>query len=182
MPLTDAQPREPIHDRHVRCRGYLRADGLWDIEGHLSDTKSYAFANQHRGEVKAGEPVHDMSLRLTIDDDFVIREVEAVTDFAPFRVCPAVTPNFQRLVGVKIAAGFRREIARRLGGVEGCTHLVELLGPMATTAFQTIRPYRRRKSGREPRTESPGFLDSCHALRRDGDTVKAHWPEYYSGD
>lgn len=132
--------------------------------------------------MKAGEPVHEMWLRLTIDDDLVIRAVEAVTDFAPFRVCPAITPNFQRLVGVKIALGFRREVARSLGGVEGCTHLVELLGPLATTAFQTVWPYRRTQNEPDSRLENPGFLNSCHALRRDGETVRAHWPQHYTGD
>ena len=182
MPLSPAPPRQSVHDRQVRCQGYRRADGLWDIEGHLTDTKTYDFTNQHRGEVKAGEAVHEMWLRLTIDDDFVIRAVEAVTDFAPYRVCPAITPNFQRLVGVQIAPGFRRQVARHLGGVQGCTHLVELLGPLATTAFQTIWPYRRHQKESAPGSESTGFLDSCHALRRDGETVKAHWPQYHTAD
>ena len=39
MPLSPAPPRQPVHDRRVRCQGYRRADGLWDIEGHLTDTK-----------------------------------------------------------------------------------------------------------------------------------------------
>ncbi|MGH7035691.1 MAG: DUF2889 domain-containing protein, partial [Stellaceae bacterium] len=51
MPLSAAAPREPIHTRQIECRGFRRADGLWDIEGHLIDTKSYAFQNEHRGEV-----------------------------------------------------------------------------------------------------------------------------------
>ena len=57
MPLSSPVAREPIHTRRIECRGYRRADGLWDIEGHLVDTKAYAFMNRHRGEVKAGEPV-----------------------------------------------------------------------------------------------------------------------------
>ena len=46
MPLPDPVPREPLHTRRVECRGYRRADGLWDIEGHLVDTKAYPFANE----------------------------------------------------------------------------------------------------------------------------------------
>ena len=38
--------REPMHRRQIDMRGYLRADGLFDIEGHLLDTKSYGFDNE----------------------------------------------------------------------------------------------------------------------------------------
>ena len=70
MPLSPAAPREPLHIRTISCIGYLREDGLWDIEGHLTDTKTYGFTNDHRGQVEAGNPVHDMWIRLTVDNDF----------------------------------------------------------------------------------------------------------------
>ena len=35
------------------------------------------------------------------------------------------------------ALGLSADVRERLGGTEGCTHIVELLGPVATTAFQT---------------------------------------------
>jgi hypothetical protein len=75
-----------------------------------------------------------------------------------------------------------------LGGTEGCTHLVELLAPIATTAFQTIFPMkdrqkqRREQRGGEPAPRSrPRILDTSHALRSDGDVVKQFWPEFYRG-
>ena len=61
MPLPRAHARKLIHTRTIDCRGYEREDGLWDIEGHLTDTKTYTWRN--RGGVKdlaAGEPAHDM--------------------------------------------------------------------------------------------------------------------------
>ncbi len=65
----------------------------------------------------------------------------------------------------------------RLGGVKGCTHLVELaIGALATTAIQTIGPLRRRVPGRRP-----GHLDTCHALATDGEVVRARYPEFYTG-
>jgi hypothetical protein len=39
MPLSRPAPREHIHSREIRCRGYRCADGLWDIEGVPEDTK-----------------------------------------------------------------------------------------------------------------------------------------------
>ena len=102
MALPEPVERELIHERDVECRGYRRADGLWDIEGHLIDTKTYDFENQDRGTVEAGTPVHDMWIRLTIDDKFLVRDVIAVTDQGPFSICADITPNFQRLKGLKI--------------------------------------------------------------------------------
>jgi hypothetical protein len=184
MPLPPASPREPIHTRRVECRGYRRADGLWDVEGHLVDVKSYAFDNAHRGRLEPGMPIHEMWIRITIDDEFLIHDAVAAADASPYRICPEVAPNFARLKGLKIGAGFRRAVAQRLGGTEGCTHIVELLGPLATTAIQTIMPIKsREKPASQPGDppQRPRLLDSCYALRADGEVAKRNWPQFYTG-
>ena len=72
MPLSNAAPRKHIHTRKIDCRGYRRDDGLWDIEGTLVDTKTYSFGNEDRAGIAAGEPFHEMHIRLTIDDDMEV--------------------------------------------------------------------------------------------------------------
>ncbi len=181
MPLSPAAPREHIHTRLVECRGYRREDGLWDIEGHITDVKTYSFRNRWRGEIASGEPVHEMWLRLTIDDDLLIHAAEAATDAGPYQVCPEITPNFAVLAGERIKPGFNRRVKELLGGVKGCTHLVELLGPIATTAFQTTVAARSRKGAQEPRRRRPGIINTCHALAEDGAVVKRLWPEFHTG-
>lgn len=181
MPLPEAAPRAPIHQRTVECRGYRRHDGLWDIEGRLVDTKAYAFANAWRGEIAPGVPVHEMRLRLTVDDALVVREVAAATDAAPYAVCPAVLEHFALLVGLKIGPGWRRQVLERLGGVRGCTHLVELLWPLATAAHQTVQPILARERPQRDEARPPAHLDSCHALARDGAVVREHHPRWYTG-
>jgi hypothetical protein len=190
MPLPAAAPREHIHTRSIDCRGFRRADGLWDIEGHLTDTKTYAFSNHFRGELVPGTPVHDMWLRLTVDDRLVIHEIAAATEAAPYAVCPNVIPNFQRLKGLRIYPGFQKQVRDLLGGTEGCTHLVDLLGPVATTAYQTVFPYRARQhqeqaesarnAAAKPRRK-PRLIDTCHAFASDGEVVKRYWPDFYTG-
>jgi len=184
MPLSPPAPREALHFRAIDCSGYRREDGLWDIEAHLVDTKSYVFSNAYRGNIALGEALHDMWLRLTIDDGLVVRAVEAVTDDAPFAVCPAITPRFERLVGLTIGPGWSRTLRQRLGGVNGCTHLVELLRPLATVALQTVWTARKPASGdaKPPpkRRLRPGYIDSCHALKADGEVVREHFPEWYN--
>ena len=48
MPLTPPADRKPMHTRRIRCEGFSRADGLWDIEAHLIDTKPYDMPNADR--------------------------------------------------------------------------------------------------------------------------------------
>jgi hypothetical protein len=185
MTLSAPAAREPLHRREYDFRGYRRSDGLWDIEGRIVDTKSYGFNNAWRGEIAPGTPVHDMWIRLTLDDALTVQDIEVTTDAAPFAICGDIAPSFASVKGLTVGPGWRKQIRERLGGVKGCTHLVEMLGAMATVAFQTIYPARQRQEGSSgmERDEGkvPPMLDACHALARDGDIVKQHWPKYYRG-
>jgi len=197
MPLSPPAKREHIHSRDFECRGYRRDDGLWDIEGHIADTKTYGFPNDYRGEIGPGEKIHGMFIRMTVDDDFVIRAMEVVTDDSPFAMCGDITSNFQGLVGETVGAGWRQRIRRVVGGTHGCTHLTELMGVLAATAFQTIYPLRNRTTAEEdkaadgevkdggagdgpqkPRSKPP-MLDTCHALAATSPIVQKYWPEFY---
>ena len=181
MPLPPAAERERLHTRAYEFAGYRRADGLWDIEGHMTDVKTYSFQNRYRGEVRAGEPLHDMWIRLTLDEDMIVRDIEAATEAGPYAVCPAIAPNFKRMIGEKVGAGWRSTIRKKLGGVEGCTHLVEMLGAMATAAYQTLYPALAKKAAENPKPGKPALIDSCHAYRSDGEVVKQAWPAFYTG-
>jgi len=183
MPLSPPAPREHIHTRAISCTGYRRTDGLWDIEGHLVDTKTYTFSNSERGDVPPGEPVHEMWIRLTVTDALEITDVEASTEFSPYTVCRDIAPNFRRLIGLRIGPGWRKHALARVGGVEGCTHIVELLAPVATTAFQTIFPIknRERPASAQAGDKPPRLLNTCHAFRSDGAKVRDLWPKFYDG-
>ena len=133
MPLSPPVGRQHLHTRRVVCQGFFRDDGLWDIEARITDEKTYEHANEWRGPLKPGDFVHDMSIRLTIDHTFMIVDAEAVTDQSPYRMCGDIAPDFKKLIGLRIGGGFHRAVRERLGGVHGCTHIVELLRPLATT-------------------------------------------------
>ncbi|MBW6398528.1 DUF2889 domain-containing protein [Roseomonas sp. HJA6] len=180
MPLSAPADREPMHRRQIDMHGYRRADGLFDIEGHLLDTKSYGFENEEKGWLEPGTPLHGMWLRLTIDEDLVIRHCEAASDHTPYAICPQAAPNFARLAGVKIGPGFNRAVNERVGGVVGCTHLREMLAQMATVAYQTLYPVRRAKElAREKTTgirEKPRIIGTCLAYEPSSPVVKMRWP------
>jgi hypothetical protein len=183
MPLSAPAERQLLHLRDIELRGYERADGLFDIEAHLVDTKDYGYTNPGRGWIEPREALHDMWIRLTIDTDLVIRKCEAATDSSPFDICPMATPNFARLEGLKIGPGFNRAVAERVGGVHGCTHLREVLSQVATVAYQTLNPSRRQKSAEALQIEKqkgeggrPAIIGTCLAYAPDSPVVAKRWP------
>ena len=132
--LSPAVPREAVHKRQINCNGFVRADGLYDIEAELTDHKTYDFPSDFRGTVTPDLAVHHMVLRITIDRDRVIQHAEAITITGPYAICPTANAVFDNLVGLQIGPGWRRKVQAAIGGRHGCTHITELLGPVATIA------------------------------------------------
>jgi len=183
VPLSKPANRKLAHTRVVTCHGYQRDDELWDIEGRIVDTKPYRFKNQDRGGwIEADEALHDMSIRLTINLDLEVVDADAVTDESPYNYCKRVASVAQNLIGLKIAPGWTQKSKLAMGSTRGCTHLTELLGPVATTAIQTIASenFKRSEANSEPRNNL--FINSCHTYADDSPVVKLHWPEHYRGE
>lgn len=182
MPLSQPIERELAHTRTIICHGYERKDGLWDIEAHIEDTKPYSFPNKDRGGcIEADEALHDMKVRLTVDETLLIHAAEAVTDASPFNYCTAIHPSYQSLVGLRIAPGWNQKLKEIFGGTQGCTHITELLATMATAAFQTVGGSKmRRNNFTDPDpTAIPKHLHTCHALAFSSPVVLEHWPHAY---
>ena len=195
MPLSPPADRELLHLRDIELRGYRRADGLFDIEARLTDTKSYGFGNTDRGWIEPGTPLHGMLARMTLTEDRVIPRFEAVTEYGPYTICPSAAPNFAGLAGLRIGRGFLKEANQRIGGVHGCTHLRELLGQMGTVAFQTLFAVRVKKTPENMPEKAPGpdvpnatetagkpmMLGTCLAYAPDSPVVQRQWPAFYTG-
>ena len=90
------------------------------------------------------KPLHDMWLRLTVDENFVVRGAEAVTDAGRFALCPAITPRFAMLEGLQIGSGWMRKVREVVGGVNGCT-------PIWSNCSGRWRRWSTRRSGRRAR-------------------------------
>lgn len=179
---SDSKAGQPArrlsHHRRIDLKGYCRDDGLYDIEAELIDTKGIPLTTPDRPVIPSGEELHRMFLRVTVDTTFVIREVDARMEQTPYHHCPEIAQAYQQLVGVSIGAGWSRAVKNLFGGEKGCTHLRELLGPIATVAFQTIVDEEcRSKDYQESADVFRSMIGSCHGLKADGDTVKILWPE-----
>ena len=178
---ASAGERRLLHTREVVCHGYRRADGLYDIEGRLRDLSVEGTWMIFHG-LEAGEAIHDMRLVLTIDTDLVIHRAEAFMDSTATPYCGPAAEVYGRLAGLKIGPGFRQAAKARVGGVIGCTHLTELLGPMGTTAMQTmfseLREAKRQRGGAFPEgpLPRPVVIDTCRAYRADSPATERIWP------
>ena len=96
-----------------------------------------------------------------------------------FAICPRAADAMREMIGLRIGAGWRTQVRERIGNHQSCTHLMDLLGQLTATAYQTLhRALEEREAGRE-RREKPPIIDTCLALSSSGDVVKKRWPEFY---
>lgn len=181
MPLPPPAPRTEQHIRTVTCRGFKRTDGLWDIEGHLQDIKTVAVDIRERndGTVPPGEPIHCLSIRLTVDLELNILDAVASMDYTPFRVCPSISDTYKQLIGIQIAPGFTNKCKALFSGTNGCTHLLELLGPVATTAYQATHQERQKTENWSEGETRPPMLNTCHTFSTQGEVVQRYWPHFH---
>jgi hypothetical protein len=171
MPLAISPVvRTRLHTRRVTYEGFQRDDGLFDIEGHLTDVKDQDFALP-TGLRTAGEAIHDMWVRVTIGSDCVIRAIEVKTDEMPY---PGACDE---IVGISLLHDFRKSLYAAMGGVRGCSHITELLAQAPTAAVQTFAGLRREMQD----DAKPFQLDRCHALETSSDTVRRYYARWYRG-
>ncbi len=180
MPLPPPETaREPLHTRSIRVSSFARDDGQWDLEAELIDTKAYDFPRASGAVHAAGEPVHHMHLRVTIDDEFTITAAVAAYDAAPYdENCTAIATDYEAMVGMNLLRSFRQVVKERFGRTAGCTHMTELSYVLPTVAVQSMAQ-KRRKEQLSATPKRPFQLEGCHALRLDGPVAKEFYPQWY---
>ncbi|HVE48986.1 MAG TPA: DUF2889 domain-containing protein [Casimicrobiaceae bacterium] len=179
MPLSSPVHRNRVHVRNVRYEAFARDDGLFDVEAHMTDVKDHGIALL-TGVRSRGEPIHDMWVRMTVDTELTIHDVEASTDAMPYPgACQRIVGAYRNLIGANLLAGFRRTLHDTLGGIKGCTHLTELMGYFPTVGVQMLSGLRKREDAGDVK---PFQLDRCHALDTQGDVARRYYPKWYRGD
>jgi hypothetical protein len=179
MPLRPSVPRNELHLRRIELRGYRRHDGLYDIEARMVDTKTNEIKLADGTLLPPGEALHDMSVRMVVNEALTVIDIVASTDASPFGICGEATDTLQTMKGLRIAHGWSQAVRERLSGRKGCTHLTELLGPLATVAFQTLSRIRLAKPMPVDANGRPLKIDSCYAYASDREVVKRLWPMHY---
>jgi hypothetical protein len=175
--------RRPMHTRRIEMQAYARDDGLWDVEARLLDEKPFGYVDPGRGEQRAGDPVHDIRVRLTLDDDRVIRDVAVEMGSMPFGTCREVKDTLRPLIGERVGRGWR-QVLKKIPRNTTCAHVHEVLVPMATVVHQGMSLGRAPdgKVAIEPDLSleaPPFFVDDCHSWRADGPVVAHFYPQFF---
>lgn len=174
MPLPAPAPRQLLHTRTTVFRGFRRDDGLWDIEGELLDTKTKALPIPSEPTLQPGAPLHGMTIRVTLNDQYVIQAIAVDMHATPHRECPLAMASMQSMVGSTMGRGWRQAITRHLGGIKGCTHLRELLYNMATAAYQTMSHELAEPNPQQP----PAYFGTCSTWDFNGPVVARLYPQF----
>ena len=178
MPLPQSVDRNLKHSRDITCRGYERDDGWFDIEGHVVDTKPFSYDDALGTKFEAGRPIHEMWLRITIDRTLLIQDAISASDHTPYAQCLKANEVYARLKGITIGPGWWREVRSRVGGTAGCTHIMEMLRPMATTAYQTLAGLKAYDGRKDPKRK-PAWLDTCISHASNSPVTAELFPNFY---
>ena len=175
--LPEPATRETVHTRSIVCRSFRRDDGMLDIDARFVDTRPFGYDSEFRGHCPPGSALHHMQLRVTIDRERHVRALASAMPGTPYGGCAEVNTNFQRVVGLSMGRGLRKALRERLGGVEGCTHMLALLeavGAAAVQAFASSAHAPRRDGQSEPVRiwKLDALLDTCWSYRSDGPVVR----------
>ena len=180
MALPSAAPERQLkHRRSIEVQIYARGNGLWEVDAEIADVKPHD-TPLAGGIRRAGEPIHDMLLRVVVDERFNIVEAGSETRAMPYAGhCDDLGDVYHRLVGLNLLSGFRRDVNQRLGGVVGCTHLTELTQVLPTAVFQAFAGDVLDTREDSTSDTEPPQIDRCHALRHDGPVVKMFYPRWH---
>ena len=179
--MSDSLTREELHQRKLDIRFYKRSDGLYEVVAELTDTKSHPFTLQLRDQaLPPGTPIHHMVMTMVVDEFLTVKDIKAEMRATPFGVCLGAQNTLSGVIGLQIGPGWTKKTKDLLGGSASCTHLMELLGPMATTAFQGIAP-KRMQAVNNPENEHlrVGKVNSCYAYAEHREVIAQLWPELY---
>ena len=176
---TAASERQLKHRRSIDVQIYSRGNGLWEVDARLIDVRPRE-TRLATGLLPAGVPIHEMLLRLVVDERLNVVEAGAETLAMPYAGdCSDYGDVYSRLVGLNLMRGFRHGVKERLGGIQGCTHITELTQVLPTAVVQAFAGEVLDTRGDSAESAQPFQIDRCHALRADGPAVKTYYPRWY---
>lgn len=117
---------------------------------------------------------------MTVDGEYTVHAIEASSDTTPYGICKEAESTLSVLVGERLVRGWSAKVKERLRGAASCTHLMEMLIPLATTTLQGIRgaqPDRLQKA--KDAGGAQVKIDSCYAYGRSREVVRLMWPQHY---
>lgn len=164
-------PRTLLHTRTISIETHPFGVERLYVHGELRDVR-YHDLPAYLGVEHPSGVVHHMGLDLEVDGDLVVREIEpfmATFPFAPSEKtrgesCPAVLPNYRKLLGLRLDPAYALRVLETVGGPRGCFHVLSL----AQCIPAAVRAASRRLCGgalRMPARARESVRDSCSQWR-----------------
>ena len=148
MALPDAAPARTLqHRRSIDIEVFARGDGLWEVDARLVDVKTRE-ARLARSVRPAGEPIHDLLLRLVIDERFNIVEAGSDTRAMPYPgECDvfggAAADAYGRLVGLFDALAVEEGGRRYVPGPLSQQRIAERVGASKAMVNRLLQDLER---------------------------------------
>ena len=168
--------KQRLHTRDIAVDVFRLPERKWEVFGVLKDVRAYESKLKTGVILSAGEPLHQMEVSFVLDETMTIVKAYSHTKASPYPgVCEKINPAYEKLIGMTIRGGFKKQLKSSLGGIQGCSHITELISSMAAVAVQAIAPELPVAADKKP-----GKLDSCHALSTKGNLVAEYYPKWSS--
>ncbi len=180
MSLPPAAPQRQLkHRRQIDVQVFACGNGLWEVDAVLTDVKT-RIALMAEGPRAPGTPIHDMLLRLVVNEQLDVVAAGSESRWVPYTgVCNEHGDAYATLVGLNLLKDFRKHLRQRVGGVLGCTHITELAQVLPTAVVQAFAGEVIDTRGTAEGAAKPFQIDHCHALRSTGEAVRLHYPRWY---
>jgi hypothetical protein len=175
--LKELIKETPIHERRLTIRTYPLEDNRVIVEGWLRDER-LIFGFHRDGQPRPPGVVHLMGVRMLLGDfPITILEAEAEMSTTPHELCPTVAETVKEIVGLPIVSGFSDQVRKKLGGAEGCSHLMHLILAMGPAVLHGFWAHQSRDPQPVPRSfeEIPGLpylINSCQLWKEDGPLIQ----------
>lgn len=163
----------PVHERRLEIKTYPLENNQVIIEGWLRDERLVT-GYTWDGKPRPPGVVHWIGVRLLIGNwPLTILDAEAEMRQVPHQQCPTLQDTVKKVVGISITAGFSDEIRKKLGGIEGCSHMTHLILAMGPAALHGFWAQQTREPRPVPRTREefeglPLLVNSCRLWREGG--------------
>ena len=144
MSSLKALKGERVHTRSIRIETFAVDNDRVVVEGVLEDIRTCVMytISGHRREPG---PVHGMAVRFLVGGIPVkILDVEVEMPKVPLEECDQVASSVKKLIGLHVVYGYTKAVKERMGGIEGCTHLTNLILAMGSAAIQGMASHRGR--------------------------------------
>ncbi len=167
----------PVHERRLEFKTFALKDDLIIVEGWLKDDRNVPRYHLD-GRLSPPGKVHRICVRLLLGGwPLSILDAEAEMLVVPQDECPIVQDTVKKIIGLTVTHGYGDEVIERLGGTNGCAHMVHLIAAMGNAALHGYWSHRLRNRRLLPDTpeeipELDYVIDSCQIWKKDGTLIQ----------